>query len=308
MILTKIVRATQPRSLLDECNRESGRLYTQTMVEHWRIYRNKGVWLSPGMDEKYNDFLSPTSLHAHSRDAAQQAFARAVKTTHAIHKVCGCPFPHKIKSGERPSEEHDPSTEGGILARARTAIRVLLRPTCKRSSRGSTPGLQPKKIHYEWHFVDRRWSCAVMRTTGASVAVDMGEVHPAAVTDGNTGLVTLRPEPRSTGRDCRRSPAGRQKGTDETWLQTIRRLAQAKAKARKKAAAGAAGHSAQSLPGGCDYAVETKAKEIVIGDVREIADGVHRGKKSNQKISSAAWKTPNMSPTSSAGDGNTARR
>jgi len=87
MILTRVFRAAQPKSLLDECNRESGRIYTQTIVEHWRIYRNKGIWLSPGVDEKYNDFLSPTTLHAHSRDAAQQAFAKAVKTTHALRKA-----------------------------------------------------------------------------------------------------------------------------------------------------------------------------------------------------------------------------
>jgi len=73
MILTKIVRATQPRSLLDECNRESGRLYTQTMVEHWRIYRHQKVWLSRGMDEKYNDFLSPTTLHAHSKPSPKRS-------------------------------------------------------------------------------------------------------------------------------------------------------------------------------------------------------------------------------------------
>jgi hypothetical protein len=57
MILTQVFRATQPKSILDECNLESGRIYTQTMVEHWRVYRNHEVWLSPGMDEKYNDFL-----------------------------------------------------------------------------------------------------------------------------------------------------------------------------------------------------------------------------------------------------------
>ena len=99
MILTPVFRATQPRWLLDEYHRESGRIYTPTMVEPWRVYRKQEVWLRPGMDEKYNDFLYPTSLHAHSRDAAQQAFDKAVKTTHALRQA-GFPdaqFPDKIK-------------------------------------------------------------------------------------------------------------------------------------------------------------------------------------------------------------------
>ena len=46
MILTQVFRATQPKSVLDECNMESGRIYTRTMVEHWRIFRKHAVWLS----------------------------------------------------------------------------------------------------------------------------------------------------------------------------------------------------------------------------------------------------------------------
>jgi hypothetical protein len=100
MNLTKVFRATQPKSLLDELNRESGRVYSETMVEHWRVYRKQGVWLSPSTEEKLNDFLHPTTiLHAHSKDAAQQAFAKAVKKTHALRKagIANARFPYKRK-------------------------------------------------------------------------------------------------------------------------------------------------------------------------------------------------------------------
>ncbi len=167
MILTQTFRATQPRSLLDECNRESGRLYTQTMVEHWRIYRHTGVWLSRGMDEKYNDFLSSTSsLHAHSRDAAQQAFAKAVKTTHALRKAGykDAQFPHKIKHWRTTVWKNTGIRvrEGvAFLARARglAPIRVPLPArSANRSRRGSTPGLQPKKIPLRMALCGRGWS------------------------------------------------------------------------------------------------------------------------------------------------------
>lgn len=100
MILTQVFRATQPKSMLDECNMESGRIYTRTMVEHWRIYRKHEVWLSQFDDMYMNDFLfKETTLHAHSRDAAQEAFAKAVKTTHALRKAgfVDAQFPHKTK-------------------------------------------------------------------------------------------------------------------------------------------------------------------------------------------------------------------
>ncbi len=64
-----------------------------------------------------------------------------------------------------------------------------------------------------------------------------------------------------------------------------RRLAQAKAKARRKAAARQRDILHKVSRAVVDYAVETNAKEIVIGDVRDIADGVNKGKRFNQKIS-----------------------
>jgi len=59
------------------------------MVEHWRVYRKHAVWLSSSGEEKYNDYLPPSYKFfiSHSKDAAQQAFAKAVKTTHALRKA-----------------------------------------------------------------------------------------------------------------------------------------------------------------------------------------------------------------------------
>ncbi|NTW97035.1 MAG: hypothetical protein HGB28_00580 [Oscillochloris sp.] len=80
MIRTHILDCHLPRSEADALNRESGRVYTDVLVWHYRIYRRTGHWLSQGAAEKLNDSLSPTTLHAHSRDAAQQAFYKACKT------------------------------------------------------------------------------------------------------------------------------------------------------------------------------------------------------------------------------------
>jgi putative transposase len=295
MILTRIFRATQPRSLLDECNRESGRLYTQTMVEHWRIYRHQGVWLSPGMDEKYNDFLSPTSLHAHSRDAAQQAFAKAVKTTHALRKAgfVDAQFPHKIKHWRTTIWKNTGIRvrEGvAFLARARglAPIHVPL-PSNLQTAAVVEARLvyNRKRSHYEWHFVVDDGLAPVMRTTGASVAVDMGEVHPAVVTDGNTALVISARELRSTGQGLAKaiSLLDARKARMKPGSKRYRRMTKAKAKARRVANARQRDILHKVSRAVVDYAVETNAKEIVIGDVRDIADGVNKGKRFNQKMS-----------------------
>jgi len=44
-----------PQPQADALNMESARIYNAVMVEHWRIYRKKGVWLRQGTAEKLND-------------------------------------------------------------------------------------------------------------------------------------------------------------------------------------------------------------------------------------------------------------
>ena len=88
MILVQSFRAKQPKSILDELNKESGRIYTLTMVSHWRTKRKKDLWLSEYDAMRMNDALSgSTILHAHSRDAAQGGFYSACRTTKALKKA-----------------------------------------------------------------------------------------------------------------------------------------------------------------------------------------------------------------------------
>jgi len=296
MILTKVFRATQPKSLLDECNKESGRIYTRTMVEHWRIYRKHNVWLSQFDDMYINDFLfKETTLHAHSRDAAQEAFAKAVKTTHALRKA-GFPdaqFPHKIKYWKTTIWKNTGIRvwEGvAFLARARglEPIRVQLPFDLQNATFVEARLVYNRKTsRYEWHFVVDDCLEPAMRTTGASVAVDMGEIHPAACTDGNTALVLSARELRSTGQGLAKaiSILDARKSRMKKGSLRYRRMAKAKAKARRVANARQRDILHKVSRAVVDYAVETNAQEIIIGDVRDIADGVNNGKRFNQKIS-----------------------
>lgn len=96
MIRTHTLPCTLARAEADALNRESGRVYTETLIWQYRIYRRKGIWLSPGASERLGDFLSSTSLHAHSRDGAQQAFHKACKTAKA-NRSSGAKYPHQQK-------------------------------------------------------------------------------------------------------------------------------------------------------------------------------------------------------------------
>ena len=89
MIRVHILRSKISHEQADALNQESGRIYTGVMVEHWRIYKKgRGHWLSRWAAERYNDYLGgPTSLHAHSRDAAQQGFYKACKVVNAQRKM-----------------------------------------------------------------------------------------------------------------------------------------------------------------------------------------------------------------------------
>jgi hypothetical protein len=87
MVRTHFFPCRLPKAQANSLNQESGRIYTATMVEHFRIYRQTGHWLSGGAGERINDSLSTTFLHAHSRDAAQQGFYKACKTARACRKI-----------------------------------------------------------------------------------------------------------------------------------------------------------------------------------------------------------------------------
>src|SRR4051812_20658230 len=90
MIRTQILPCHLPPAQTCALNQESGRIYTATLVHHWRINRQREkVWLSPLKHNRVLDYFCGPSplLHAHSVDAAQQDFYEACKTAKALKKT-----------------------------------------------------------------------------------------------------------------------------------------------------------------------------------------------------------------------------
>jgi len=296
MIRTKIFRARQPKSILDELNRESGKIYTEVMVEHWRVYRKHGVWMSPYTERKYNNRLHvSTNLQAHSKGSAQLAFGDAVKATHALRKagISNAKFPHRVKTWRTTSWDKEAIRVKNnivLLSRARglEPIRVTL-PEDMQGVKFIEAQLvyNKKKSYYEWHFVTDDGIESIARTEGAIVAVDLGEIHPAVMTDGNTALIISARELRATGQGLAKKIANLDSRLSrcKSGSRTYRKLRKAKAKARLKANTRQKDILHKVSRSVVDFAVESNAKEIVIGDIRNISDEVNLGKKTNQKIS-----------------------
>src|SRR5262249_45823724 len=140
---------------------------------------------------------------------------------------------------------------------------------------------------YNWHVtVDDGFEPAPALGT-AVIAVDLGEIHPAALTDGHQAVVITARRLRATHQYTAKrlaalqaKQARKQKGS-RRWKRLQRRktrfLAQQKRRARDIE------HKVSRAV--VDWAVERKGGKLAIGDVRDVADGKQMTAKSQQKIS-----------------------
>jgi putative transposase len=298
MIRSHVFPCTLPKETADALNRESGRIYTGVLVEHYRILRHSDHWLSPGSGEKVNDYLSGTFLHCHSRDAAQQGFYKACKIAH-VQRSAGmgqAHYPHHLKkfrtsiwknTGIRKKED----VLLLALARGHEPIRVYLPDNL-----ADLPAESFLEMRLVWDRAGRRykWHCVVedgldpSEPPGNAVAaVDLGEVHPAAVTDGKEGMVFTARALRSLSQYTNKrlaeiqSVLSRKEKHSRRYQRLLARKSRFLAKQKRKRTDIEHKVSRSVV----NYAVERGVGTLVIGDVRDAADGVDYGKKSNQKIS-----------------------
>lgn len=300
MITTRVFACTLPKATADALNRESGRIYTTTLVEHYRVYRHTGHWLSPKADEKLNDFLRGTTLlHAHSRDAAQQAFAKACKTARACQAAgLNTRYPHKRKAWRSTiwkntgirKQDH---TLRLALARGNPSIIVILPPHLRALPNEALVEMRlvwdRAGRHYQWHLVIEDGKLPEPAPGTQVAGVDMGEIHPAVASDGEESVIFSARQLRSLSQytnkrlsELQQKQAKLVKGS-KRWKRIQRRknrfLAQQQRRKRDIE------HKVSRAV--VDWAVERKIGRLAVGDVRDAADNVDLGKLTNQKI--ANW-------------------
>jgi putative transposase len=298
MIRTHVFSCPLPKDEADALNRESGRVYTNVLVRHYRIYRKIGHWLSRGAGERVEDSLGPSTLQAHSRDAAQQGFYHAC-TTARIQRAQGDPdirYPHRRKWYRTTVWKNTGIRKRGSalqLARARGRPPVCL------DLPDHLAFLPPRRFsevrlvwdeaarHYTWHLVVDDGEQPPPSTATGVAGVDLGEIHPAALTDGASAVVlscrALRSTTQYTNKRLSelRSKQDHHKQRSRRWKRLQRRKNRflAQQKQRERDLLHKLSHAA--VVWAQDHGVGT----LAIGDVRDVADGKRLKHTEQQKIS-----------------------
>jgi putative transposase len=281
----------------DALNRECGRIYTTVLIWHYRIYRRMRHWLSEYAAKRLEDYLGgPTILHAHSRVAAQEGFYDASKVAKSQRQSgLDMRYPHRRKLYRTTTWKHTGiHVRDGVmlLARARglEPIRVFLP-----SNLAGYPVDAYKQVELVWNRAARHYHWHVTLEDGvepapapgtAIVAVDLGEIHPAALTDGHEAVVITARRLRATHQytakrlaEIQAQQARKQKHSG--WWKRLQRrknrfLAQQKKRARDIE------HKVSRAV--VEWAKGRNAGTLAVGDVRDVADGKRMGAKSQQKI------------------------
>jgi putative transposase len=296
VIRTHFVPCHLPRALADRLNAESGRVYSRVLVNHYRVYRRNRHWLSVWDAMKLDDLAGkddPRLLHAHSSDAAQQAFYKACKTAKANRRA-RARYPTR-----RPKYRTTMWKNTGIrrrdnslllsLARGQEPIRVRL-PALFPSGQVVETRLVYDKVgrRYEWHLVVNDGREPPVAPGVNVAALDLGEVHPAAATDGQESVVFSARELRSVKQyghkrwaKLQRLQSNKVKGSRQ-WKKLQRRKTRFAAQQKRRIRD--ITHKVSRAV--VDWAVQRKVGTLAIGDVRDVADGKRLSTKSQQKVGS----------------------
>ena len=296
MIRTIALACKLSNKTADALNHESGRIYTEVMIEHYRIYRNHDVWLNNPEMQKYHDKISQsTFLHAHSVDAAQEAFYKACKTAKA-NRDDGAKYPHKKKYYRTTIWKNTGIHKKGshlLLSLARGNLPIAFRLPAYLAILDGEQFLEVRLVYskahrkYEWHIVVEN-GIEPYATPGNIVAgVDLGEVHPAAITDGQNAMVVSCRELRSLNQylnkrlaELKSLKSSKQRHSRRWWRiqrRINRFLAQNKQQRRDLE------HKISRTV--VDWSVLHQVGILAIGDVRDVANGKRLNRKSQQKVS-----------------------
>jgi putative transposase len=144
-----------------------------------------------------------------------------------------------------------------------------------------------KARRYDWHVVCEEGQEKPQPPGDNTVAVDLGEIHPAAVCDQDQAIVVSARALRASHRrrnDALSALAAKQ----ATCVKRSRRwcrLQRSKHKVRRHAERRIRDINHKVSRAVVDFAFARKAGTVVIGDVRDIADGIDKGKTHNRRTS-----------------------
>lgn len=298
MIRTHIIPCKLNRDICDTLNLNSGRIYSGIVSRHWRLLRQKGLWLSEKSLTKLSDLRLANRqlpMHAHTIDAAQQGFFKACKTTRAIRKAgIEANFPwrpkkfrttiwkntsikRKVGKLELSTGAGNPKISIALPADLMDALRfVEVRLVFNRKARC-----------YNWHIVVENGLQPAVAPGTNIVSVDLGEIHPAVVGDEHEATIITCRERRheAQGHAKRLASMAKAISRKKKGSRRYRKLVRAKSRMKAKHENVVKDMEHKISRAIVDVAVNREAGTIAIGDIKDIANGVKLGKRTNQKIS-----------------------
>jgi putative transposase len=298
MVRVRYFRAHIARSLADALNAESGQVYSDALVRHWRVYRRHSHWLSRKAASKLQDaeLGRPSLLHSHSFDAAREGFYNACKTARECRKQgLDNKYPYKRKRFRPTVWKNTAIRKDGytlVLSLARGNEPIQVRLPAGLCDVAADAVREVKLVYnrsgwYGWHVAvedDRKPEDA---PGDRVVAVDPGEIHPLVLTDGEESLIVTARELRAVRQwrnkkmaEIQHKQAAKVKGS-RAW----RRLQRAKDKllARAKRQLRDVEHKVSRAA--AEWVRERGVGTAAFGDVRDVANGKRLNGKSQQKVS-----------------------
>ena len=296
MIRTHTLPCHLPRARADALNLASGAVYTGILVAHWRVVRKKDRWLSERAGTRWSDARTTAPLHAHSIDAAQQGFYKACATTRALRGagIRTAKFPYHRKHFRTTIWKKTAIRRTGDtleLSNGRGNARITI--ALPESLHAVLRILEVRLVYdrragrYTWHIVAENGLQPKPTPGDTVVAVDLGEVHPAVIGDEQEATIITCRERRHQrqGHAKRLGQINRALARKRKGSRRQKRLARAKARMKAKHQRVMRDLEHKISRAVVDTAVALEAGTLVLGDVRDVADGVDCGPVHNQRMS-----------------------
>ncbi|HEV8192566.1 MAG TPA: transposase [Ktedonobacterales bacterium] len=238
-----------------------------------------------------------TTLHAHTRDAAQEGFDDACKVAKTQHQMgLETRYPHRRKWYRTTTWKSIGLRlrDGGLwLSRARGLAPIRVALPADLSAYPAYAYKQVKLVwdqaarHYTWHITIEDGAEPVPTPGSHVVAVDRGESRPAALTDGREAVVITARRLRATRQytakclsELQAKQSGKTKGAGR-WKRLQRRKHRFLAQQQRRRTHDIEHKVSRAV---VDWAVECQASTLAVGDMRDVADGKRMGAQSQQKI------------------------
>lgn len=298
MIRTYVLPCDLKKEHADSINQNSGRIYSNIVSRHWRLLRQKGLWLSEKSLTRLSDIRlinKSTPMHAHTIDAAQQGFFKACKTTNALRRIgISAKYPWRSKKfrttiWKNSSVKFKAGKLELSMGSCSPRIHIALPDTLWVMLRFLEVRLVfDKKAHqYTWHIVAENGYETKENSGTNIVSVDLGEIHPAVIGDENEStIITCRARRHQAQGHAKRlanfaSALSRKKKGSRRYQKLVR--SKSRMKAHHRSVIRDMEHKISRAI--VNVAIEHQAVAIAMGDIRGISDEVNLGKQNNQKIS-----------------------